>query len=181
MDLIDFYRVKVETVNEDGQLLNTDALFSIRAILYLAWIIEDFSSVLPNSNERQDLFVQEACFKFTFKVGEKNLSKLLNRDQAFFVFNHFVQLLFKVVEYAIVHDIFVNFTEDIAGWATTGLHNFLKVVLDKFTSHGLGTFLSIEVFLRLPVHNSFTDLAQHLLVDRLLLICLPVDTVVADA
>ena len=115
MDLIDFYRVKVETVNEDGQLLNTDALFSIRAILYLAWIIEDFSSVLPNSNERQDLFVQEACFKFTFKVGEKNLSKLLNRDQAFFVFNHFVQLLFKVVEYAIVHDIFVNFTEDIAG------------------------------------------------------------------
>ena len=112
---------------------------------------------VPNSQERQKSIIEIRCLLLSLKVGEEQLAELINGDQTLFIVNHLVQLLFEVVEDAVVHHILVHHFVQVVLVSFSTFHNIVEVVLDEFATHVHRTLLLADF---LECSSTFGSLRQ---------------------
>ena len=144
MDSVDFDRVEIEAIDEYCELLNANSLVSMTLIRQRSSIFVDLAILFPYYDERQQFLVNKIGLNLTLKVGEEHFAKLLNGNQALFVFNHFIQLLLKVVKDAVIHYIAIDFFKDRRCWHSTRSHYPGEIAINEVTAHGVGPLLSVN-------------------------------------
>ena len=153
MDIGDFDGREVESVDEKRKFLDRDHLVSFNSVFEVArdvfFIIVDFVAYIPNSDLRQELIVDVACFDLALEECEEHLPELVYRNEAFFILNHLVQLLLQVVENTIVHDVTIDLTIDRHLITCLAPHDFIEVLVDYLATYRHGSFLASDFLERL--------------------------------
>lgn len=82
MDVGDFNWREVETINEKREFLDRDHLVSFNLVTSVMrdvfFVIVDIVSNIPNSDLRQELIVDVACFDLTLEESEEHFSELID-------------------------------------------------------------------------------------------------------
>ena len=158
---------EIKAVDKDGQLLNRYHLFGLnsRELSHINFreIIENFVAHIVNNHVRQKLFVKDVCFEFTLEKGEEHFTELFNRNQTFLVFNHFVKLLFKVIENPIVHNISIYLLENLSLITTCSFLNLVEIFINNLTSHRRWSLLLTNVLQTLFAFIAFRKLKTFLI------------------
>ena len=158
---------EVEAVDENGQLLNRYhflGLYSCKLnLINFRKVIENFVAHIVNNHVWQKLFVKDVRLEFTLEKGEEHFTELLNRNQTFLIFDHFVKLLFKIVENPIVHNISIYLLENLSLIATCRFLNLVEIFIDDLTSHRCWSLLLTNILKTLFAFMAFRKLKTFLI------------------
>ena len=147
-------------------------------MVHLAGVLEDFVAKIPNCDKREQFVVYIVRLRLSLEVGEEELLKVIDLDDALLVVDQLVQLLLQVVENPVVHHVAIDLFEHFL-LAVLFFHNGTEVVVDELAAHGHRSLLAANV---LEAFFAFEPLGQFqtLRVRRLLQLAVLGCAIVAD-
>lgn len=95
-------RVKIEKINKPRQQLNLDEFIRFSSFWRIAVNLTILLQIPVDTDSWVEHLVYLVGWSFTFEESEEHLLENINRNETPLIFDHFIQLLPKVVQNPIV-------------------------------------------------------------------------------